>query len=300
MTRFILAPLCVAALAWAEPFPTAAAEPGAGVWAQLRTELFGERPIEDGSEVIAVRAPERAANAAIVPVSVEELRPDDDGAPIETLYLIVDNNPEPLSAIVRFGPAAARAQVATRIRINAYTHVRAVAETRAGKLYMASRYVKATGGCSAPAGGAQRAALEHLGEIRLRTWEDARAWGEPRRAQVMIRHPNFSGLQKDQVTGLYRPAHYVDRVRVGYGGETVLEAELTITLSRNPSLRFYYRPAGPGSLVVEASDNEGNRFRKASEVAGAQAKQVRDGAVRQPEGDCRRQAGRAVCQALGG
>jgi sulfur-oxidizing protein SoxY len=39
----------------------------------------------------------------------------------------------------------------------------------------------------------------------------------PREAQVMIRHPNNSGLQRDQVSLLYIPANFVDELHVWQG-----------------------------------------------------------------------------------
>ena len=48
-----------------------------------------------------------------------------------------------------------------------------------------------------------------------------RVFGKPtgaqREAQIMIRHPNNSGLQRDQVSLLYIPANFVDELRVWQG-----------------------------------------------------------------------------------
>ena len=41
--------------------------------------------------------------------------------------------------------------ISTRVRVNSYTNVHAVAELSDGKLYVVKTYVKASGGCSAPA-----------------------------------------------------------------------------------------------------------------------------------------------------
>lgn len=243
------------------PAVAAANERGEAAWAAVRAQLFGERPIADGSHLMEVEAPYRAADAALVPVTIRDRR-DSAGAPvIRRLYLVVDNNPVPLTGIFEFGPAAASATIATRIRINAYTNVRAIAETADGRLYMAKSYVKASGGCTAPAGVAEEEALQDLGEMRARTWSGDD--GEGIRVQLGIRHPNFSGMQMNQVTRLYRPAYHITDVRVRYAGQDVLSAKLTIGISRNPSLRFYVSPNGDGrELVVAARDNEGHIFEK--------------------------------------
>ena len=41
--------------------------------------------------------------------------------------------------------------LSTRVRVDSYTNVHAVAELSDGQLYAAQRFVKAAGGCSAPA-----------------------------------------------------------------------------------------------------------------------------------------------------
>ena len=41
--------------------------------------------------------------------------------------------------------------LATRVRVNDYSYLRVIAETQSGELHMAQTFVKASGGCSAPA-----------------------------------------------------------------------------------------------------------------------------------------------------
>ena len=60
---------------------------------------------------------------------------------------------------------------------------------------MTGAFVKASGGCSAPASRSGEDALAGLGEMRLRDF--GAAPDGRREAQVMIRHPQFSGLQRD-------------------------------------------------------------------------------------------------------
>mgnify|MGYP002150436774 CR=1 FL=1 len=50
------------------------------------------------------------------------------------------------------------AEIETRVRVDAYSHVRAIAEASDGQLYAVTRFVKASGGCSAPAGSDAQAA----------------------------------------------------------------------------------------------------------------------------------------------
>src|SRR5690606_3862735 len=122
-------------------------------WQQMRTTMFQDRAITTPADaVLTLEAPERAQDAAIVPISIRthvEQRPD---RYIERVYLMIDNNPSPMGATFHFAPTSGRADIETRVRIDAYTHVRAIAEMNTGELYMATRFVKASGGCSAPPG----------------------------------------------------------------------------------------------------------------------------------------------------
>ena len=164
-------------------------------------------------------------------------------------------------------PASGVANISTRVRVNAYTHVRAVAETNDGQLHMVSRFVKASGGCSAPAGKDQDAAIARLGKMKLRQ-SPAVNFGEPNQAQLLISHPNNTGMQMDQVTRHYVPAHFVKQINVSYRGETVLQVDSDISLSEDPSIHFHYLPTEPGEMSVEVTDSEGGVFTRAWAVEG--------------------------------
>ena len=64
---------------------------------------------------------------------------------------MIDQNPAPMAAKFALGPDANVTAISTRVRINNYTDVHAVAELSDGQLYVCKIYVKASGGCSAPA-----------------------------------------------------------------------------------------------------------------------------------------------------
>jgi sulfur-oxidizing protein SoxY len=82
-----------------------------------------------------------------------------------------------------------------------------------------------------------------------------------REAQIMIRHPNNSGLQRDQVTLLYIPAFFVRELRVWQGNDLVLAMDGGISISEDPNIRFNYLPSGAGTFRVEATDTDGHVFR---------------------------------------
>ena len=241
-----------------------AAEPAANVseadpWQKLRLNVFGGRAISEQADgVVALEAPARAEDAATVPIAIRT-KAASGGARVAKVYLVIDRNPSPLGAVFTFAPDAGRADIETRVRIEDYTQVRAIAETADGRLFMATRFVKASGGCSAPAGKDQEAALARLGRMKLRV--DAPVVpDQPALAQLMISHPNNSGLAMDQLTRLYVPPRFVRKVDVSYAGKPVMTAEIDFTISENPNFRFYFTPRGDGELKAEIVDTADARF----------------------------------------
>ncbi len=224
-------------------------------WPDLKQALFDDRRIQAGEGVIRLEAPYRAHDAAIVPITLAAEMPQTPTRYIRSITLIIDSNPAPVAAVFTMTPRSGTATISTRVRINAYTNVRAVAETNDGSLYMASKFVKASGGCSAPALKDQDKAMARLGRMKLKQSTPVRL-GEPNQAQLLISHPNYSGLQMDQVTRHYIPAHFVQDVKISYGNETILTVEGAISLSEDPSFHFTYVPEGPGALSVEVRDTE--------------------------------------------
>ena len=119
-------------------------------WTELKPGFFGETDIIESEEVISMEAPKRALDSAIVPIVIQA---HTDARKIKRVHLIVDKNPLPLAGVFNFSDKKRSAwqSFETRIRINEYTTVRAVAELDDGSLHMTSKFVKASGGCSAPA-----------------------------------------------------------------------------------------------------------------------------------------------------
>ena len=178
---------------------------------------------------------------------------------VRRIYLIVDKNPSPLAAMFELTPESGRADLETRIRIEEYTHVRAVAELSDGTLFADTRFVKASGGCSAPAGKDPAAAAARVGRMRLAVDGNV-GDNQPALAQLMISHPNDSGLVMDQLTRHYTPAYFVRSIKVTYAGKPILTAEVDFSISENPNFRFYFVPVGDGELKAEAVDTKELRF----------------------------------------
>ncbi len=236
------------------------------MWLKVRASLFENRPIANvGDDTLALDAPVRAEDAAVVPIAMRVKLPHTAASHVSKLYLVIDNNPSPIAAIFSFTPQSGRADIETRVRVDEYTFVRAIAETSDGRLLMRTRFVKASGGCSAPPGKDPQAAMASLGKIRLRVDGEV-VLGKPTLAQLMISHPNDSGMVMDQLTRQFTPRRFVRTVNVAYAGQPVLSADLDFAISENPNLRFYFVPNGPGQLSVEVVDTNQAAWKSSLDV----------------------------------
>ncbi len=249
--------------------PTAqAADPNADNerWRAVRQSLFADRKIsEDARGVIELETPMRAADASVVPIAIRTSFAQTPSRYIRKVWLVIDGNPSPVGATFSFTPGSGRAEIETRVRIEEYSHVRAIAEFNDGSLVMQTRFVKASGGCSAPAGKDPAEALASLGKMKLRT-EGELVVGQPGLAQLMVSHPQVSGLAIDQLTRLAPAPHYVRSIEVSYAGQPVLSADVDFTISENPSLRFWFVPTAGGELRARIVDNKDLQFEAALTV----------------------------------
>lgn len=240
------------------------------LWPGLRQEVFGAREIVENDGLVTLFAPERAEDAALVPLSIRI--PGNVAAQAVALTLLIDRNPAPVAATITFGDAfrggadVGERQVATRIRLDSFSKVRAILETADGRLHMSSKFVSGAGGCSATPSKDIEAALAGLGKIDIKAKsEPARGEGF-REAQVMIRHPNFTGLQLDPVSRGYVPARFIDDLEVKSAGRLLFRMQGGISISENPHFRISYSGA-PGEVVeVDAKDTENARFSQRSDA----------------------------------
>ncbi|MBP0614471.1 quinoprotein dehydrogenase-associated SoxYZ-like carrier [Jiella mangrovi] len=225
-------------------------------WTALKPDLFGDKQLIEGTNTIAIEAPKRATDPAVVPVKLSF----DPKMAVRKVTLVIDENPSPVAATFEFAEDAKIAALSTRVRVNAYTDIHAVAETADGRLYVTKTFVKAAGGCAAPAAKDAELAARQMGKMKMRQFESAGSGLNE--AQLMIRHPNNSGLQKDQVTLLYIPAHFITDLEVDKGGKTLFTMTGGISISEDPSFRFSYAAGDAGPFHARATDTEGQVFEK--------------------------------------
>jgi sulfur-oxidizing protein SoxY len=261
----------LAAVQFGAPCAPAATPDSYDPWPGLVQDIFNNRPLRDGAGVIAIEMPYRAEDAAIVPVTLRTNLPPGDTRRVLAITLVIDQNPAPMAARFELGQDSYVSGISTRVRVNNYTNVHAVAELSDGELYVTKTYVKASGGCSAPATKNADEAKARLGQMRLRQFarsDDGPASGA-REAQIMVGHPNNSGLQMDQLTHLYIPAFFVDELRVWQDDSLILSMQGGISISEDPNIRFTYVPNGAKHFRVEAKDTGGHVFQNEWKVDGS-------------------------------
>jgi sulfur-oxidizing protein SoxY len=233
----------------------------------LKIHFFGDREIQTENPLIELKAPKRAANPALVPITITSKISQEPEHYVKTIYLIIDKNPKPLAGKFSFTQESGQADLSMRIRINEYSKVRVIAELNDGSLSMATRFVKASGGCAAPVGSDIDKAMARLGKIKLFP-RGERLLGKPLFTQFMVSHPNITGLQMDQLTRMYAPQHYIIKIEVSFNGKLVMHAETDISISENPSIGFYFVPSKPGELKVKVEDSKGLTFSKVRKIFG--------------------------------
>jgi sulfur-oxidizing protein SoxY len=232
------------------------------LWEGLKKDVFGDRPILMGTGLVTLVAPKRAQDAGLVPIDIA-IDPVKSGGDVKSLTLIIDANPAPLAAKFELGKDSGVTNLSTRVRVNDYSFVRAIAETSAGELHMSEVFVKASGGCSAPAVKSPQEAKLTMGLMKLKQFSEKvdANMSAPNELQLMIRHPNNSGLQMDQITRYFIPPHFVDKLTVSKDGAMILKMEAGISISEDPNFRFNYNASGGKEIEAEAIDTEGLVFK---------------------------------------
>lgn len=239
------------------------------VWATfLKPKYFGERDVLSGKSIIELRIPQRAEDAGVVPVSLNAKIPQTAERYIERMYVFVDKNPKPLAGLFHLTPDMGRADLSMRLRINEFTFVRVVAELNNGELHMDEGYTRASGGCSEPPQFLKlKEARARIGQMKFRSSlseeDKAVALG-----QLIVSHPNVTGLQLNQRTRAYVPAEYVTKIVINFNGAHIMTAETDISISEDPSFRFFFKPRAGGVITAEMTDSKGRNFTKTFEVEG--------------------------------
>lgn len=231
------------------------------IWPTLKQQAFGDRPIQAGDGMVVLELPDTADDAALVPLTVRV--PPSVKQDLKSLTLFIDKNPDPKVATLTFGPAAGNGgerSFSTRVRVDDFSHVRAVLETEDGTLHMASKFIAAAGGCGAMQAKDPDTETVDLGKMLVKVFPPALAQNPIWSAQVMIKHPNSNGMQLDINTANIIPARYVKEMVVKRDGELVFKMDATFSISTNPNFRFTFGRGKDNNLDVVITDTDETRF----------------------------------------
>lgn len=245
---------------------SAFAEPDPKLWPVMKEAFFAKRDMQE-VDFIKIDAPRRAESGAQVPVTYTLDNAAANGVKITKLYAFVDANPIPLTATYHLTDALGDFQVATRIRFETDAFVRLVGEDANGKLYLASREIRAAGGCGGTVEGDEAAIRASAGKIKFKVEEPLKV-GSATSTTFNIKHPMRTGLQRELVSQGFVPAFYINKAAFTYNGKPVLTIDVGVGTAEDPYFKFNFVPATAGILEVTATDNEGKAFVQQVDVKG--------------------------------
>ncbi len=82
--------------------------------------------------------------------------------------------------------------------------------------------------------------------------------GDKVNVKAIVSHPMHTGRTKDKKTGEKIPEHYINEVIVTANGKTLLTADWTGTVSKNPYLSFNYAGKSGDKIKLSWKDNKDN------------------------------------------
>lgn len=205
----------------------------------LKNNLYGSQKIVQTKDII-IDSPYRAIDSGDVPIVITTKSKD-----LIKFTLIIDENPTPCCATFEF--VGLLPYIETNIRVNAYTHLTVVAEDIDGNLYVNRKYIKAAGGCSATPIVDSDVPKDKIDIIDDKLHFDKK--------KIQFNHPNYSGLQFNQLTRTEIPADYIDSVVVKTS-KGIFSYEGTIGISQNHYFTLF---SGDIEKIVY-TDNLGNNY----------------------------------------
>ena len=225
---------------------TLAADPlGSPMWEHHAVGLFGKDPVSFDPRVI-VRIPQIAENQRVFPVTI-----DARALPqVRRIVLLIDLNPIPIA--IDYAPTGAEPFVATRIKLDQRTPVRAAVQTEDGTWHIGGSWIDAAGGgCSAPPVSRVKGDwADHLGEVRAGQWSEKA--GETR-LRMTSRHPMDTGLVENI------PAYNIERLTIrDAAGKPLGNMQIFGSVAEDPAFTVVVKATG--TISFEARDSAGLQF----------------------------------------
>ena len=170
------------------------------------------------------------------------------------VFLIIDSNPTQHAATYKLTKHSQDLELSTRIRMETDSFVRVVAEDTTGKLYMSVIPIRASGGCSGYMDVHDPELTANLGKILFKNKDNF--------ITTRIKHPNFTGLQRDLDSGGYIPRWIVEEIIYINNEEILLADQNRISMSQDPYLKFKINLKVEGPVNIMVRDTKGQGFSK--------------------------------------
>jgi len=194
------------------------------------------------SDAITVIAPDRAENGAVVQVAFKSDMPN-----IESMTLLVENNPTPL--IARFlMEKGVKADFTTRIKMAETSNVKVVVKAGGEFFYNTKKVQVMENGC-----GGEVNTLDFVSSMKMR----ARLKEKYTQVKSIIVHPMSTGRAKNSAGELV-PAQFIQTIDVSLNQQPKLQVQTSTAIAKNPYLTFYFTDAKSGDVIQMAwLDNKG-------------------------------------------
>lgn len=215
------------------------------MWDYHGARIFGGAPVVFDDRVI-VQMPEIAENQRVFPVLIDARALPD----VKRIVLLADLNPIPVA--IDYRPHHAAAFVATRIKLDQRTPVRAAVLLGDGSWHVSGGWIDAAGGgCSAPPVSRVKGDwADHLGELRAAALTEAAGV----RVRMNFRHPMDTGLVENIA------AYNIDSVRVADGDKVLADLTVYGAVSEDPAFTLLVDAPTGAALRIAARDTNGRDF----------------------------------------
>jgi sulfur-oxidizing protein SoxY len=219
------------------------------LWPYIQERMFNDVNAKE-VDFININGPKRAASGAQVPITIKLV--ETDGVYIEKIYLIIDANPTQHAATYILTDKTQNLNLLTRIRMETDSYVRAVGQDSSGNLYMSKVAIRASGGCSGYMDVNNPDLIKDVGKVLVKYKDNF--------ITVRVKHPNFTGLQKDQESGGYIPKWIVEDIYFNINKERILGIKNDISMSQNPYVKFKYIIKDKDNIKVTVIDSKNNQL----------------------------------------
>jgi sulfur-oxidizing protein SoxZ len=92
--------------------------------------------------------------------------------------------------------------------------------------------------------------------VMIKTKPKTYAIGDIIQVDAILEHPMATGLAKDK-DGKVIPAHHITEIKVDFDGKTIMNMDMTGSVSTNPFISFNLKVTKNAPLKITAKDNKG-------------------------------------------